>query len=77
MTITDRSLNATWAHDLSGRFTVWWSKVEKNDKVRHNMTQIARLQYIATAILSDLWTPFTVREGGGAYTSDKSTYAGT
>ena len=28
--------------------TVWWAKLEKNDKVRDNMTQIASLLVVAT-----------------------------
>ena len=39
------------------------------------MTQIARLLAVATAFI-DLWTPF-YSKGGGAYTRDKITYAGT
>ena len=54
---------------------VWWEKFEKNDKVRHNMTQIASLLAVATVFV-DLWAPF-YSQGGGAYTRDKSTYAGT
>ena len=27
---------------------VWWAKLKKNDKVRHNMTQIASLLVVAT-----------------------------
>ena len=54
---------------------VWWAKLEKNDKVRHVMTQIASLLAVATVFI-DLWTPF-YSQGGGAYTRDKTTYAGT
>ena len=42
---------------------VWLAKLEKNDKVRHNMTQIASLLAVATVFIG-LWTLFTVREGG-------------
>ena len=30
---------------------VWWAKLEKNDKVRHNMTQIASLLAVATVFV--------------------------
>ena len=39
---------------------VWWAKLEKNDKVRHMMTQIASLLAVATTY----GLHFTVREGG-------------
>ena len=39
------------------------------------MTQIASLQTVATVFI-DSWTPF-YSQGGGAYTRDKITYAGT
>ena len=62
--------------------TVWWAKLEKNDKVRDNMTQIASLLVVATVftwlMVSNvyIYIHFTVREGG-AYTRDKTIYAGT
>ena len=76
-TITDRRMprgRAIFVLSLA----VWWAKLEKNDKVRHNMTQIASLLAVATVFvdLCQNWLHFTVREGG-AYTRDKSTYAGT
>ena len=74
-TITDRRIprgRAISAHSLAG----WWAKLEKNDKVRHIMTQIASLLAVATVYI-DLWTPFYSQGGGGAYTRDKTTYAGT
>ena len=46
---------------------VWWTKLEKNDKVRHNniiMTQIASLLAVATVFIG-LWTLFTSQGGGG------------
>ena len=57
-TITDRGMP-------HGRYlcTVWWAKLEKNDKVRHNMTQIASLLAIATVLLT-YGLHFIVREGG-------------
>ena len=68
-----RLSNATWARDLCTfcvlSLTVWWEKLEKNDKVRHSMTQIASLLAVATAFV-DLWAPF-YSQGGGAYTRDK------
>ena len=39
------------------------------------MIQIASLLAVATVFI-DLWTPF-YSQGGGAYTRDKTTYAGT
>ena len=54
---------------------VWWAKLEKNNKVRHNMTQIASLLAVATVFI-DLWTLF-YSQGRGAYTRDKNTCAGT
>ena len=41
---------------------VWWAKLKKNNKVRHNMTQIASLLAVATVLLAyGLYLP--VREG--------------
>ena len=51
---------------------VWWAKLEKNDKVRRIMTQIASLLAVAVVFIG-LWTLFTVREVVGAYTRDKIT----
>ena len=42
---------------------VWWAKLEKNDKVRHIVSQIASLLAVATVFI-DLWTPFYSQEGG-------------
>ena len=36
---------------------VWRAKLEKNDKVRHIMTQIASLLAVVTVFIA-LWTPF-------------------
>ena len=36
---------------------VWWAILEKNDKVKHDMTQIASLLAVATVSI-DLWSPF-------------------
>ena len=74
MTITDRRMprgSAISALSLA----VWWAKLENDDKVRHIVTQIASLLAVATVFI-DLWTPF-YSQGGGAYTRDKTTYAGT
>ena len=49
---------------------VWWAKLEKNDKVRHIVIQIASLLAVATVFI-DLWTPLYSQ--GGAYTRDKTT----
>ena len=60
-TITNRRMlrgRAIFALSLA----VGWAKLEKNDKVRHSMTQIASLLAVATVFI-DLWAPFTVREG--------------
>ena len=73
-TITDRRMPRGRAISVLS-LAVWWAKLEKNDKVRHNMTQIASLLAVA-AVFVDLWTSF-YSQGGGAYTRDKSTYAGT
>jgi hypothetical protein len=58
---------------------VWWTKLEKNDKVRHIMIQMASALAVATVFIG-LWTPISTicsRRRGGAYTRDKNTYAGT
>ena len=73
-TITDRRVPRGRAISVLS-LTVWWTKLEKSDKVRHKMTQIASLLAVATVFV-DLWAPF-YSQGGGAYTRDKSTYAGT
>ena len=70
-TITDHRMPRGRAISVLS-LAVWWAKLEKNDKVRHNMTQIASLLAVATFF----GLHFTVREGG-AYTRDRSTYAGT
>ena len=72
-TITDRRMPRGRA--ISVLFlAVWWAKLEKNNKVRHNVTQIASLLAVATVLLT-YGLHFTVREGWGAYTQDKTTYA--
>ena len=40
-----------------------WTKLEKDGKVRHNMTQIASLLAVATVFIG-LWTLFTSQRGG-------------
>ena len=42
---------------------VWWAKLEKNNKVRHIMTQIASLLAVATIVIV-LWPPFYSQGGG-------------
>ena len=73
-TITDRRMPHERAISVLS-LAVWWEKLEKNNKVRHSVTQIASLLAVATVFL-DLWTPF-YSQGGGACTRDKTTYAGT
>ena len=58
-TITDRRMPRGRAISLA----VWWAKLEKNDKVTHNMTQIASLLAVATVFV-DLWAPFYSQGGG-------------
>ena len=74
-TITDRRMPRGRAISALS-LAVWWAKLENNDKVRHIMTQIASLLAVATVFI-DLRTPFHSQGGGGAYTRDKTTYAGT
>ena len=74
-TITDRRMPRGRAMSVLS-LAVWWAKLEKNDKVRHDMTQIGSLLAVATVFI-DLWSPFYSQGGGGAYTRDKTTYAGT
>ena len=62
-TITDRRMPRGRAISVLS-LTVWWAKLEKNDKVRHDMTQIASLLAVATVLLI-YGLHFTVREGGG------------
>ena len=45
-TITDRRMPRGRAISVLS-LAVWWAKLEKNDKVRHNMTQIASLLAVA------------------------------
>ena len=63
MTITDRRMPRGRAISVLS-LAVWWAKLEKNDKVRHMMTQIASLLAVATVFI-DLWTPFYSQGGGG------------
>ena len=62
-TITDRRMPYGRAISVLS-LAIWWAKLEKNNKVRHNMTQIASLLAVATVII-DLWTPFYSQGGGG------------
>ena len=58
-TITDRRMPRGRAISALS-LAVWWAKLEKNDEVRHNMTQIASL----LAVFVDLWAPFYSQGGG-------------
>ena len=62
-TITDRRMPRGRAMSVLS-LTVWWANLEKNDKVRHDMTQIASLLAVATVFI-DLWAPFYSQGGGG------------
>ena len=62
-TITDRRMPHGRAISVLS-LAVWWAKLEKNDKVRHIMTQIASLLAIATVFI-DVWTLFYSQGGGG------------
>ena len=55
-TITDRRMPRGHAISVLS-LAVWWVKLEKNDKVRHSMTQIGGLLAVATVFV-DLWAPF-------------------
>ena len=68
-TITDRRMPRGRAISALS-LAVWWAKLEKNDKVRHNMTQIASLLAVATVFV-DLWAPFYSQGGGGLYARQK------
>ena len=60
-TITDRRMPRGRAISVLS-LAVWWAKLEKNDKVRHIVTQIASLLAVATVFI-DLWTPFYSQGG--------------
>ena len=64
-TITDRRISRGRTISVLS-LVVWWAKLEKNDKVRHIVTQIASLLAVTTVFI-DLWTPFYSQGGGGAY----------
>ena len=61
-TITDRRMPRGRAISVLS-LAVWWAKLEKNNKVRHNVTQIASLLAVATVFI-DLWNPFYCQGGG-------------
>ena len=76
-TIIDRRISRGRAISVLS-LAVWWAKLEKNDKVRHNMTQIASLLAVATVFVDLCQIMGSILQSGrGAYTRDKSTYAGT
>ena len=62
MTITNRRMPCGRTISVLS-LAVWLAKFEKNDKVRHNMTQIASFLAVATVLLT-YGLHFTVREGG-------------
>ena len=62
-TITDRRMPRGRAISVFS-LAVWWAKLEKNDKVRHIVTQIASLLAVATVFI-DSWTPFYSQGGRG------------
>ena len=61
-TITDRRMPRGRAISVFS-LAVWWAKLEKNDKVRHIVTQIASLLAVATFFV-DLWVLFFCQGGG-------------
>ena len=58
-TITDHQTPCGHAISVLS-LAVWWAKLEKNNQVRHNVTQITSLLAVAT----DLWTPFYSQGAG-------------
>ena len=76
-TITDRRMPRGHAISILS-LAVWWAKLERNDKVRHNMAQIASLLAVATVFVDLCQIMASILQSGReAYTRDKSTYAGT
>ena len=77
MTVTDPQMPR--GHVISVlSLAVWWGKFEKNDKVRHIMTQIASLLVLATIFSWLMACNFCILQSeGGAYMRDKTTYVGT
>ena len=64
-TITDRRMPRERAISILS-LAIWWEKLEKNDKVRHNVTQVASLLALATVFIG-LWTPFYSQGWGCLY----------
>ena len=50
MTITDCRMPCGRSISVLS-LAVWWAKLEKNDEVKHNMTQVASLLVVATVLL--------------------------
>ena len=50
-TIVDRRMPLGRAMSLLS-LAVWWAKLEKNNKIRYNVTQIASLLAVATVFFS-------------------------
>ena len=62
-TITDRRMPCGRVISVLS-LAVWWAKLEKNDKVRHNMTQIASLLAVATDICQIMGSILQSGRGG-------------
>ena len=63
-----RLSNTTWACDLCTFSGCQWAKLEKNNKVRHNMTQIACLLAVATVFAWFLGSNiYILQSEGGLY----------
>ena len=70
-----RPPNATWARDLC---TFSGCLVSKTREKRQSKAYYDTNSLLAVAtVFIDLRTPFYSQGGGGAYTQDKTTYAGT
>ena len=68
-TITDRRMPCGRAISILS-LAVWWAKLEKNDKVSHNMTQIASLLVVA-GLWSAICAFSNYNQRRGAYMRDK------
>ena len=75
MTITDHRMPCRCS--VSALFlAVWWAKLDINEKIRHDMTQMASLLAVFTILF--LWTLITTfYNQRGGFTRDKTINAGT